>query len=312
MGVRRRAAGAGDQAQGGETLRAAVSNRLPEGTSIHWHGVPLPNGMDGVPGVTQEPVAPGESFTYEFEARAPAPTSTIPTRAAARPRPVRGAHRRAEGRDPPLRPRVRAGPGRLARRGKRCVGGRPEGFEVRRQHDGRDGRHGGHGRGERRCPGRDAAGHRLPALPRQRQARRRPGGARGAGGGEGAHQAHQPIRRHDLPRRARGAPHDRHPRGRPAGGAGRGRRGPDRHGRALRRDRGGRQPRDVAARRPNRGGGRRRARHRALRGNTEDAPAADGSPPELEGELLLYEMLRAAPGTSVPPKVSPTRSCPSP
>ena len=36
----------------GDTLRVAVRNRLPEGTSVHWHGVPLPNEMDGVPGVT--------------------------------------------------------------------------------------------------------------------------------------------------------------------------------------------------------------------------------------------------------------------
>jgi multicopper oxidase len=51
----------------GETLRAAVRNRLPEGTTVHWHGVPVPNGMDGVPGVTQPPIGPGEDFTYEYE-----------------------------------------------------------------------------------------------------------------------------------------------------------------------------------------------------------------------------------------------------
>ena len=55
----------------GDTLRAAVSNRLPEGTSVHWHGVPLPNEMDGVPDVTQPPIEPEESFTYEFVANAP-------------------------------------------------------------------------------------------------------------------------------------------------------------------------------------------------------------------------------------------------
>lgn len=53
----------------GERLRVRLSNRLPQPTSIHWHGVRLPNGMDGVPGVTQPPIAPGESFTYEFVAR---------------------------------------------------------------------------------------------------------------------------------------------------------------------------------------------------------------------------------------------------
>jgi len=36
-----------------------VRNRLPESTSVHWHGVPLPNAMDGVPGVTQEPIKAG-------------------------------------------------------------------------------------------------------------------------------------------------------------------------------------------------------------------------------------------------------------
>ena len=52
----------------GETLRAVVRNRLPEGTTtVHWHGVPVPNGMDGVPDVTQRPIGPREDFTYEYE-----------------------------------------------------------------------------------------------------------------------------------------------------------------------------------------------------------------------------------------------------
>jgi FtsP/CotA-like multicopper oxidase with cupredoxin domain len=53
----------------GETIRVVLKNYLPEGTTIHWHGVPVPNAMDGVPWVTQNPVMPGESFVYEFEAR---------------------------------------------------------------------------------------------------------------------------------------------------------------------------------------------------------------------------------------------------
>ncbi|UCD71741.1 MAG: multicopper oxidase family protein [Syntrophobacterales bacterium] len=53
----------------GEIIRVVLKNYLPEGTTIHWHGIPLPNAMDGVPGVTQNPVMPGESFIYEFEAR---------------------------------------------------------------------------------------------------------------------------------------------------------------------------------------------------------------------------------------------------
>lgn len=52
----------------GDTFAAAVSNRLSRGTTVHWHGVPVPNPMDGVPHVTQDPIQPGESFSYEFEA----------------------------------------------------------------------------------------------------------------------------------------------------------------------------------------------------------------------------------------------------
>lgn len=52
----------------GERLRIIVENQMPEATTVHWHGVPVPNAMDGVPGLTQDPIAPGESFVYEFEA----------------------------------------------------------------------------------------------------------------------------------------------------------------------------------------------------------------------------------------------------
>ncbi len=51
----------------GERLRVLVDNRLPEGTTVHWHGLRVPNAMDGVPDLTQKPIAPGDSFTYEFE-----------------------------------------------------------------------------------------------------------------------------------------------------------------------------------------------------------------------------------------------------
>ncbi len=50
----------------GETLRVNFTNRLPQETTIHWHGVRVPNAMDGVPHATQPPIAPGESFVYEF------------------------------------------------------------------------------------------------------------------------------------------------------------------------------------------------------------------------------------------------------
>ena len=50
----------------GDRVRIYVTNKLPEGTSIHWHGFILPNGMDGVTGLTQPKIAPGETFAYEF------------------------------------------------------------------------------------------------------------------------------------------------------------------------------------------------------------------------------------------------------
>jgi len=53
----------------GEIIRVILKNFLPEGTTIHWHGVPVPNSMDGVPVVTQKAVMPGETFVYEFEAK---------------------------------------------------------------------------------------------------------------------------------------------------------------------------------------------------------------------------------------------------
>jgi FtsP/CotA-like multicopper oxidase with cupredoxin domain len=53
----------------GEIIRVVLKNYLPEGTTIHWHGIPIVNAMDGVPGVTQQSVKPGETFVYEFEAR---------------------------------------------------------------------------------------------------------------------------------------------------------------------------------------------------------------------------------------------------
>jgi FtsP/CotA-like multicopper oxidase with cupredoxin domain len=54
----------------GDQVRISLTNKLPESTAIHWHGVMLPNSMDGVPFMTQPPVKPGETFTYEFTARA--------------------------------------------------------------------------------------------------------------------------------------------------------------------------------------------------------------------------------------------------
>jgi len=52
----------------GDTLRVTFVNELDQDTTIHWHGLHVPNSMDGVPGVTQDPVRPGATFTYEFTA----------------------------------------------------------------------------------------------------------------------------------------------------------------------------------------------------------------------------------------------------
>jgi manganese oxidase len=51
----------------GDKLRIFVTNKLPEHTTIHWHGVLLPNGMDGVGGLTQPQIPVGKTFVYEFE-----------------------------------------------------------------------------------------------------------------------------------------------------------------------------------------------------------------------------------------------------
>jgi FtsP/CotA-like multicopper oxidase with cupredoxin domain len=50
----------------GQSLRANVSNGLPAPTSVHWHGLALRNDADGVPGLTQDPIAPGGNYTYQF------------------------------------------------------------------------------------------------------------------------------------------------------------------------------------------------------------------------------------------------------
>jgi FtsP/CotA-like multicopper oxidase with cupredoxin domain len=55
----------------GDRIRIFVTNKLPEHTSVHWHGQRLPNGMDGVSGLTQPSIKPGKTFVYEFVARRP-------------------------------------------------------------------------------------------------------------------------------------------------------------------------------------------------------------------------------------------------
>jgi len=56
----------------GERVRIVLKNELPQSTAIHFHGIETPNAMDGVPYITQDPVLPGQTFTYEFVAKGPA------------------------------------------------------------------------------------------------------------------------------------------------------------------------------------------------------------------------------------------------
>ena len=95
----------------GDRVRLLVSNRLPEHTSVHWHGLLLPNGMDGVSGLTQAPIAPGETWAYEFTLRQHG-THVSPT--------CRRNDSDGDGHDgllhhPPARWRTRAHPSRLRR-----------------------------------------------------------------------------------------------------------------------------------------------------------------------------------------------------
>jgi manganese oxidase len=55
----------------GDRVRIFVTNKLPEVTSVHWHGVLLPSGMDGVTGLTQPPIGVGKTFVYEFVLQRP-------------------------------------------------------------------------------------------------------------------------------------------------------------------------------------------------------------------------------------------------
>jgi FtsP/CotA-like multicopper oxidase with cupredoxin domain len=60
------------KADPGDKVKIVIKNELPESTAIHFHGLLTPNSMDGVPDITQEPIKPGDTFTYEFVARGPA------------------------------------------------------------------------------------------------------------------------------------------------------------------------------------------------------------------------------------------------
>jgi FtsP/CotA-like multicopper oxidase with cupredoxin domain len=56
----------------GDKVQVVVKNELPQSTSVHWHGIEVPNAMDGVPYITQDPIKPGKTFTYSFVAHGPA------------------------------------------------------------------------------------------------------------------------------------------------------------------------------------------------------------------------------------------------
>lgn len=68
-GYNGRTSGPTIEAVEGDRVRIYVTNKLPEPTSVHWHGVLLPNAMDGVAGLSQRAIQPGETFRYEFTLR---------------------------------------------------------------------------------------------------------------------------------------------------------------------------------------------------------------------------------------------------
>ncbi len=68
-GYNGRTSGPTIEAVEGDRVRIYVTNKLPEATSVHWHGVLVPNGMDGVSGLTQRQIEPGETYKYEFTLR---------------------------------------------------------------------------------------------------------------------------------------------------------------------------------------------------------------------------------------------------
>jgi FtsP/CotA-like multicopper oxidase with cupredoxin domain len=61
-----------------EVLRVILKNSLPEPTTIHWHGLPVPNAMDGVPDITQKPIQPGETFFTNLQRAPPGAICIIP------------------------------------------------------------------------------------------------------------------------------------------------------------------------------------------------------------------------------------------
>jgi FtsP/CotA-like multicopper oxidase with cupredoxin domain len=67
-GFNERVPGPAIRVRKGDSLRIVVDNALPVDTAVHWHGLRVPNEMDGVPYVTQPPIKPGQKFTYSYTA----------------------------------------------------------------------------------------------------------------------------------------------------------------------------------------------------------------------------------------------------
>ncbi|WP_084956425.1 multicopper oxidase domain-containing protein [Thermoactinospora rubra] len=92
----------------GDHVEVTLRNRLPDrGVTLHWHGVHVPNGEDGVPGVTQDAVAPGGEHVYRFTAQQPGTTGTTRTR---RPTPACSAGCSARSSWTPPRPAASTAP----------------------------------------------------------------------------------------------------------------------------------------------------------------------------------------------------------
>ena len=101
----------------GETLRAAVSNKLPADTSIHWHGLAIVNDMDGVPPLTQAPIPAGGRLHLRLRrSRRRNLLVSLTCRNAGGPRAVRSVDHRGSGREGGLRRGTGSGARRLDRR----------------------------------------------------------------------------------------------------------------------------------------------------------------------------------------------------
>ena len=143
----------------GDPVRVTLLNDLPEPTTIHWHGIAVPSGMDGVPGISAPEVAPGGRFTYQFTAPAPGTYLVSPPlqqRGADRARALRPSHRRSGRRT------CRGLSKRVLARHRRNRHGRPHDDASRPRHGRGHGRRHGHRHGIRHGRIRDRRDGRRP------------------------------------------------------------------------------------------------------------------------------------------------------